>query len=122
MVELWTIELRAFLLADSASELISSEYSVTEVHRNAARHGVAVARIEGLLDSLVLVPIDRSLLELAGRLPNIGMAGGGASFLRSADALHVATALRVPHTTFVTYDVRQGEAARTFGLTVASPS
>ena len=49
------------------------------------------------------------------------MAGGEASYLRSADALHVATALRLPQATFVSYDVRQREAARAFGLTVASP-
>jgi uncharacterized protein len=68
-----------------------------------------------LLRTMVLRPIDPRILREAGDLPD--------PLLRSLDAIHVATALRLRPLidAFVTYDKRQGAVAREAGLRVVSP-
>lgn len=57
---------------------------------------------------------DRSLLHEAGILPG--------AHLRSLDALHAATALRVEASMMVAYDGRQRDAAEAVGLRVIAPA
>jgi uncharacterized protein len=112
--------LRDFL-ADS--DLVGSEVSLTEVpraiRRAAARdprlpRGILIERAGDLLDALALLPLDRDLLLAAGALAEPA--------LRSLDAIHVIAAIELsPLDAFVTYDERQGAAARLAGLRTMAP-
>jgi len=107
----------------SGARLTSSELVATEVRRGLQRKmatkqlvdpltSVAVAEI--LFEEFILHPIDRAALRHAARFfePHLG----------SLDAIHVATAFEHrPVDAFVTYDVRQAQAARKAGLPIVSP-
>lgn len=73
-------------------------------------------RALGVLRKLVLEAIDDEILSTASRVDPIG--------LRSLDAIHLATALRLADEleAIVTYDRRMIEGARSLGLPVASPA
>lgn len=112
--------LRSYL---RAAELVSSELVVTEVPR-AVRRAVAddprlplallIDRAAELLDGVALQPLDRDLLLVAGALDE--------PRLRSLDAIHVAAAVDLsPIDAFLTYDGRQGAAARLAGLRTMAP-
>jgi predicted nucleic acid-binding protein len=67
-----------------------------------------------LLDAVALLPLDRALLLAAGALAEPA--------LRALDAIHVAAAVDVsPLDAFVSYDERQGAAARLAGLRTVRP-
>jgi uncharacterized protein len=112
--------LRAFL---AGADLVSCELVVTEVPR-AIRRAVAhdprlpldvlTARAGELLDALALLPLDRPVLAAAGALVEPA--------LRALDAIHVTAAVALsPLDAFVTYDERQGAAARLAGLRTVAP-
>jgi predicted nucleic acid-binding protein len=119
-VEPETGELRAFLADD---DLLSSELALTEVPRairRAAAHDPALApeplitRAGEVLDAIALLPVDRPLLAGAGALEE--------PVLRALDAIHLAAAIDLsPIDAFVSYDERQGAAARLAGLRTISP-
>jgi uncharacterized protein len=112
--------LRRFLVG---ADLVSSELVLTEVPRavrRAAFHDprlpleLLVDRTGEVLDSLALLPLDRGLLAAGGALAE--------PTLRALDALHVAGAVALlPLDAFVTYDERQGAAARLAGLRTIAP-
>ena len=103
-------------------EVATSEYSIIELRRNADWLGVDPIRSEALLDSLYLVLIDRLTIRRASLVPNIRQSSDRSGFLRSVDALHIAVAETLPDLeAFVTYDGRQGDAARLMGMRVVSP-
>jgi uncharacterized protein len=95
-------------------ELISSALLETELRRLAVRLELDQSTVTDLLARVDLVDPPRSLFHEAGLLPG--------PRLRSLDALHLATALRVASDTFVAYDARLVAAARSIGLSVHSPS
>jgi uncharacterized protein len=95
-------------------ELISSALLETELRRVAVRFELDQSTVTDLLARVDLVDPPRSLFHEAGLLPG--------PRLRSLDALHLATALRVASDTFVAYDARLVAAARSIGLSVHSPS
>lgn len=101
----------------SHRERTSSALLRTEVLR-AVRLGHAsdLTWARELLEAVVLVPIDDTVLEAAGLLDP------GA--LRTLDAIHLATAsyLGPDVDALVTYDRRMIEAAGRLGLPVASPT
>jgi hypothetical protein len=112
--------LRAFL-ADA--ELVSCELVLTEVPR-AIRLAAAddprqplellTERAGETLDAFALLPLDRGLLMAAGALTEPA--------LRALDAIHVAAAVDLsPLDAFVSYDERQGAAARLAGLRTVRP-
>jgi uncharacterized protein len=112
--------LRAYL-ADA--DLVSSELVLTEIPR-AVRRAVAqdpalpldllLERAGRLIDVLALRPLDRDLLAGAGALAEPA--------LRALDAIHVASAVDLdPIEAFVSYDERQGAAARLAGLRTMAP-
>lgn len=94
--------------------LVSSALLETELRRLAVRLDLDQSGVTDLLTRTDLVDPPRSLFHEAGLLP-------GKS-LRSLDALHLATALRVDADTVVAYDARLLEAARGVGLGVQSPA
>ena len=95
-------------------ELISSALLETELRRLAIRLELDQSMVTDLLARVDLVDPPRSLFHEAGLLPG--------THLRSLDALHLATALRVNSDTFLAYDPRLLDAARSIGLRVNSPS
>ena len=95
---------------------VSSRLAVVEVlravrRRDAAREPLA----REVLARLALVVIGDRVLTAAALLEPVGV--------RSLDAIHLATALRLGKglAAFVSYDARQLEAAEALGLPVASP-
>ncbi len=103
-------ELRA-----AGGTLVSSWLLHTELCCAANRHpaDVAADAVEAVLSALALVDIDRADLIAAPSLPGR---------LRSADAIHLASALRVGCDAILVYDEDLRAAARTVGIRPLSPS
>lgn len=105
------------------ADLVSSEIAIVELMRAAWRAPLIEPRLEPdllvrasaeLLESVALVPVDREILVAAAALEE--------PFLRALDAVHVACALALGRLdAFITYDDRQGAAARLAGLRTARP-
>lgn len=99
--------------------LTTSWITVVEIRRNLGRLVTGTALITAQtqfsadLDSFALVICDEAIAKAAA---NIGEALG----VRSLDAIHLASAqrLQVEGLTFVTFDVRQAQAARSLGFVV----
>lgn len=97
----------------SDRRLVASWLLHTELHCAAGRHPEAVdaAAVGTLLDAVTLVDVTRGdLLSAGAHVP-----------LRSADAIHLATALRVGADEMISYDLELSEAARALGLRVFAP-
>ncbi|NNM96200.1 MAG: type II toxin-antitoxin system VapC family toxin [Candidatus Dormibacteraeota bacterium] len=96
---------------------ITSGLARTEVQRAAARVSPAhLGLARRLLADLEVIELDRVLLDQAGGL--------SPAELRSLDAIHLAAALCLGDelADFVTYDLRQAEAASQWGLAVSAPA
>lgn len=95
--------------------LITSSLSVVEVQRGAriADPVTGARKARELLDRLRLVDIDRELLEDA--------VSYSSAHVRSLDAIHLASALRVGARQMLVYDWRLAEAASAAGLETLSP-
>ncbi|MGW7360039.1 type II toxin-antitoxin system VapC family toxin [Streptomyces sp. NPDC054802] len=88
-----------------------------ETSRALARHAPqAVARLHPVLDLIDLIDLDAGVRILAQTVK--------PATVRSLDAIHLATALRVRTrlTSFVTYGKRLADAARDAGLSVDAPA
>jgi len=95
----------------------SSTLVEVESFRALARYAPeAVARLHPVLDLIDLVDMDPSIRILAQTLK--------PATVRSLDAIHLGTALRIRSrlTSFVTYDKRLADAATVAGLAVDIPS
>jgi predicted nucleic acid-binding protein len=95
-------------------DVVSSALLETELRRLAVRLELDQSAVTDLLARVDLVDPPRSLFHEAGLLPG--------PHLRSLDALHLATALRVGADTLVAYDARLLDAAHSLGLVVSSPA
>lgn len=100
--------------------LVTSVLSIVEVRRALSRHfsGITLVRARELfetdIDGMALVnPTEATWRYAADIAEELGV--------RSLDALHLAVAkrLEVPSLRFVTFDIKQAQAARLLGLTVA---
>ena len=106
-------------LLRSDSLLLTARHTIVEVRRNLARllDGRALATARSAfgrdLDALSLVELDEVTCEAAAAIAEV-------TGVRTLDALHLAAAQRVGGTAvpFLTFDVRQAQAARALGLTV----
>jgi predicted nucleic acid-binding protein len=98
---------------DPGNDLVSSALLETELRRVAVRLQMSQSAVSAVLARVALVDLQRSLVREAGVLPG--------NNLRSQDALHLATALRMDDAVVVAYDIRLLAAARSLGLEVASP-
>lgn len=107
----------SLLLSDPS--LLTARHTIVEVRRNLARlldgRSLAAAR-EAFADDLRAV----SIVELDAVTCEAAAAIGEVTGVRSLDALHLAAARRIggPAVPFLTFDVRQAQAARALGLTV----
>lgn len=104
---------RLDVLADEGHALVSSLLLETELRRLAVREGLDQSAVTNLISRLDLYELPRSMFHEAGLLPG--------PYLRTLDALHLATALRVQASVVITYDDRQASAARNLGLPVEGP-
>ncbi|WP_022885511.1 type II toxin-antitoxin system VapC family toxin [Glaciibacter superstes] len=100
--------------ADDETIIASSSLLETELRRLADRVRISQVVVTEVLRRFTLVDMERGVFREAGLI----LPG---SSLRSLDALHIAVAVRTAADEFVTYDLRQAEAARSVGLTVVNP-
>lgn len=109
----------ALLRADDS--LLTARHSIVEVRRNLARllagRDLAAARraFSGDLASFSIIELDEVTCESAASIAE----GLG---VRTLDALHLAAAQRIsePGVGFLTFDLRQAQAARALGLVVVT--
>ena len=99
--------------------LVTSWVSVVEVRRNLARllsgPDLVAARSQFSrdLDDIAMVSVDESVCRAAAEIAEV-------LGVRSLDAVHLACAqrLQVPGLSFLTFDLRQAQAARSLGFSV----
>ena len=113
------------LLAEyiDSCDVVSSDIALTEVTRTARRIaseypsnvlGDLLEKIMIAMEEMVLIMLETRTLVRAGALEG--------SFLRSLDAIHIATAQGLGDVdVFITYDERQAAAARLAGFRTISP-
>ncbi|MFF1462534.1 type II toxin-antitoxin system VapC family toxin [Streptomyces sp. NPDC058330] len=109
--------LRAWLDARADTGWTSSALVEIESARALVRHAPeAVVRLHQVLDLIDMVELDAGVRILAQTVKPVSV--------RSLDAIHLATALRIKPrlTSFVTYDKRLADAVREAGLPVDVPS
>jgi predicted nucleic acid-binding protein len=101
------------------NQLVTGRHTIVEVRRNLARlllgrpHTEARATFASEIAAFAIVELDRETIELAATI-------GEQLGVRSLDALHLGAAQRAggPPMHFLTFDLRQAQAARTLGFTV----
>jgi predicted nucleic acid-binding protein len=106
-------------LLRSDASLLTARHTLVEVRRNLTRlldeRDAAAARSAFMqdLDVLSIVELDAATCESAAAIAEVTGA-------RTLDALHLAATQRVGGAAvpFLTFDVRQAQAARSLGLTV----
>ncbi len=98
--------------------LVTSRLTEVEMRRNLTRlmDGQDLTdtrrRLQADLDAFALVALDATTCSEAARIAE-------STLCRSLDALHLAAAQRAGgHTTMLTFDVRQAQAARSMGMDV----
>ncbi|WP_090584025.1 type II toxin-antitoxin system VapC family toxin [Arthrobacter sp. ov407] len=92
--------------------LAASMLLYTELHCAANRRGLPGGLVNSVLSAINLVDVARSDLMYAAALPGR---------LRSADAIHLAAAIRLQADVMVAYDAELLAAAVDAGLNVLSP-
>ncbi len=109
----------ALLQADGA--LLTARHTIVEVRRNLARllsgRDLVAARAAFADDlrSISIIELDEATCDSAALIAE-------STGARTLDALHLAAAQRVsaPGVGFLTFDLRQAQAARAIGLTVVT--
>lgn len=101
-------------LTTTARDLVASWLLHTELHCAAGRNPalIEIDAITTVLDAVTLIDITRGDL----------LAAGTHAPLRSNDAIHLATALRVGADEVLTYDNGLSAAAKRAGLRVLAPA
>lgn len=93
-------------------QLVASMLLYTELHCAGKRRGLPAQLINTVLGGINLVDLARSDLLYAAAMPGR---------LRSADAIHLATAIRLETDVLIAYDVEVVSAATDAGLSTLSP-
>jgi len=109
-----TSALQGFLSDVGNAEILSSVLLETELRRTASRQGAAQGEVSEVLSGIDLLAAPRGLFHEAGLL--------AVPHLRSLDAIHLATALRIEASVLVTYDRRLGDAAEVVGIPAVAPA
>jgi predicted nucleic acid-binding protein len=102
-------------LTDSSSRRLAASWLLhTEMHCAAGRNPeiISLEAITAVLETITLVDVTRGDL----------LAAGTHAPLRSNDAIHLATALRIGADEIVTYDGELARAAASAGLRVVAPA
>jgi predicted nucleic acid-binding protein len=107
------------LLQSGDPSLLTGRHTIVEVRRSLARllDGRALSAARAVftrdLGAISLVELDATTCEAAAAIAEV-------TGVRSLDALHLAAAQRIGGVAvpFLTFDVRQAQAARALGLTV----
>lgn len=100
-------------VVEDDGDLFSSLLLETELRRTAVRNGVSQELATDTLELFDMFEPDPTIFRDAGLMPGKN--------LRSLDAIHVVTALRVDADVFISYDGSQVKAARAAGLRTVSP-
>lgn len=100
-------------LADDEIYPVSSILLETELRRIGRRDQIDQGCVSDVLVRFSLLEADRSVFIDAGLLHR--------RWLRSLDAIHIATAIRAEADQFLTYDHRQAASARDAGIRVIAP-
>ena len=103
-------------LGEQAAQIVSSDLLRTELLRATRRCAPEqMPQARAVLAALTLLSMSSATCDRAGSVD--------PHELRSLDALHLAVALELGDELegLITYDVRQGAAARAFGLDVIAP-
>ncbi|GHT83107.1 ribonuclease VapC46 [Spirochaetia bacterium] len=114
--EEFSIDVRNYFDALDLNDIpVSADLLKTEALRAVIRLELERDNVLLALEKIQLIPVERRDFDIAGiiELQNRN--------LRSLDAIHLAVAKATDVDIFVTYDVRQIEAAKSLGLTVVSP-
>ena len=105
-------------LLSSDSDLVTARHTVVEVRRNLVRQltpaeaTAARASFSAELTHISILELDAATCELAATLAE-------QTGVRALDALHLGAARRLgTGLSFLTFDVRQAEAARSLGFRV----
>jgi len=98
--------------AAQGHQLVASMLLYTELHCAAHRRGFPGEPVNAVLGAINLIDVARSDLMYAAALPGR---------LRSADAIHLAAAIRLQSDVLVAYDGELLAAAVEAGLNVLSP-
>ncbi|WP_300345699.1 type II toxin-antitoxin system VapC family toxin [Nesterenkonia sp.] len=93
--------------------LVSADLLETELRRLAVREDIDQSEVTRVLDGVALAALDRAVYRGAGYLP--------MRYLRTLDALHLESALRLDAAAILTYDHKLSKAARAAGLDVIAP-
>lgn len=101
-------------LTDTSLRLAASWLLHTEMHCAAGRNPAVISldAITAVLETITLVDVTRGDL----------LAAGTHGPLRSNDAIHLATALRIGADEIVTYDAELARAAASAGIRVVAPA
>jgi uncharacterized protein len=99
-----------------SAHVLCSRIGIVETRRAVGRHPHDDAHLEVIIRSVDVVEFDADIARQAATI--------GPISLRTLDAIHLASALRLGAAVdaFVTYDDRLAEAARSVGLPVVRPS
>lgn len=101
-------------LADASLRLAASWLLHAELHCAAGRNPkiISIESITTVLDAVTLIDVTRGDV----------LAAGTHAPLRSNDALHLATALRIGADAIITYDAELARAAAPAGIRVIAPA
>lgn len=97
--------------------LATSRIAIVEVSRATALANPSLEvreEVDRLLGSCMLIDVTARLLSAA--------RGLASTFVRTLDAIHLATALRIEADELLAYDARLLAASREHGLVVANPT
>jgi predicted nucleic acid-binding protein len=99
-----------------SSRVLCSRVGVVETRRAVTRREHDPLHLDTVIRSVEIVAFDSAIAGQAGTI--------GPSSLRTLDAIHLATAVRLIDEldAFVTYDDRLAAAARAVGLPVVRPA
>jgi uncharacterized protein len=114
-----TKALESYLDTHDRHPQVASELVVTEINRSLTRLSAPQDQFDTaseLLARIVLLPVNRQTLDYAAALPG--------QHLRSLDAIHLASALRLRSalTMVITYDKRMTAAAQDAGVPITAPA
>ncbi|WP_426006304.1 PIN domain-containing protein [Paenarthrobacter sp. NyZ202] len=99
-------------ISSSGGHLVASMLLYTELHCAARRRSLPFDVVNDVLSAINLVDVTRADLMFASAMPRQ---------LRSADGIHLATAIRLQVDNLVAYDQELLLAAKESGLAASSP-